>query len=177
MEDEKKSVLSAINPKKKAAAPKKPAQDKDAEATAKVQQLLKGTSVASLVGAENAQQETKPQYDVEELKQEKSSKWLEGQVELLSKQIEEYENEIIFYKNEIQRLQANTGTEQVSVANQELSPNLIAIFRHFEQVYMNGYTDAKIAHAESGNGILDKLQQYFPQLQNVRNYRYRGQGR
>lgn len=170
MEEQKKTegILAAINPLKKKSSPKKVVQDKDAEARAKVDELLKGTSVAS--------KEEKPVLDVKEIKQERTSKWLEEQIELLNRQVEEYENEILYYKDAIKTMQDNQQMNTAPVTNSgELNTNLIAFFRHFEHVYESGYTDAKIAHAESGEGVLDLLLQYFPQLQSVRRYRYRGQ--
>lgn len=176
------NVLNAINPKKKgnAAAPKK-TLSKDEEATAKVEQLLKNTSVAGLVKSEPA----KSEFDIEDIKQEKTSKWMEEQIDLLNKQVEEQENELMFYKNEVEKLQAilqsgggiPQGNEMVLANNGTLSPEIVNLFRHFESVYENGFTDAKIVHPESGQGLLDMMLQFFPQLENVRRYRYRGQGR
>lgn len=172
MEEQKKSegILAAINPLKKKSSSKKVVQDKDAEARAKVEELLKDTSLGSKT-------EEKPKFDVKEIKQERTSKWLEDQIEMLNKQVEEYENEILYYKNAIKTMQENQQVSNASVSNSgDLNPNIVAFFRHFEHVYESGYTDAKIAHAESGEGVLDLLLQYFPQLQSVRRYRYRGQG-
>jgi hypothetical protein len=176
-ENKSKGVLNAINPKKKV-APKK-VLNKDEEAKAKVEELLKNTSVAGLVKSEP----TKPEFNVEEIKQERSSKWMEEQIELLNTQVTEQENEILFYKNEIQNLQnalQNGGrvTNDVVSDVNELSPNLVALFRHFENVYEQriGGDDPmiRVVHPESGHGILDKFLEYIPQLNSIKRYRYRG---
>lgn len=196
-EEEKKSstnnLISVLTKKKKSTEKKEIAKaDKDAQAIAKVQELLKNTSVATLVGAENNAVEEKKDFDMEEHKNEKSQKWLEDQVNELNRQVEEYENEILYYKEEINKLNdiLNNGGFRGGDAQQQVvhqgvvQPNnaidssmnhtLITLFKHFENVYERGFTQAKIAHPESGNGVLDLLQQYFPQLQAIRRYRYRG---
>jgi hypothetical protein len=186
-DEEKKTsgMLNLINPKgKKATTPKKTttatAQDtKDAEAKAKVQELLKNTTVASLVGAEKVVEQTKT-VDLEEIQEEKSVKWLQDQLNLMNRQVEEQEQEIMFYKNEIQRLQANQQAGG-TVPNQgvhlvgggEIPAGVVQLFRHFEKVYEAGYDTSKIVHPESGNGVLDKMQQFFPELANMKRYRYR----
>ncbi len=180
MEDQLKSnVANIVNPKKNTPAKKAaPSKNKDAEAKAKVEELLKNTSVAGLVKSEPV----KPEFDVQEIKLEKNAKWMEEQINLLNNQIEQQENELMYYRNEVEKLNAilqtgGAGQAGVGLASNDLSPNLVALFRHFESVYTNGYTDAKIAHAESGQGVLDMMLQFFPELQNVRRYKYRGQGR
>lgn len=197
MSEEKKSsentLISILTNKKKSIIKKESAKlDKDKQAIAKVQELLKNTPVAPLVGAEQEVSVTKD-FDIEEHKNEKSQKWLEDQVNELNRQIEDYENEILFYKNEINKLNdilstggfsSDTGQQQIVNVHGIVQPNnpidssmnhtLTTLFRHFENVYERGFTQAKIAHPESGNGVLDLMQQYFPQLQAIRRYRYRG---
>jgi hypothetical protein len=177
MEENKQSVLNAINPKKKGASTAKKVLNKDEEAKAKVEALLKNTSVAGLVKSEPS----KPEFDIEEIKQERSSKWMEEQIELLNRQVSEQENEILFYKNEIQNLQnglQNNGGATIDMVSNvnELSPNLVALFRHFENVYeqQGGEPMIKVVHPESGHGILDKFLEYIPQLNSIKRYRYRG---
>lgn len=184
MEEKKTTnVLNLINPKKKTSAKKTtgtsaPVSDKDAEAKAKVEELLKNTSVPSLgiVKVEVPKQE----YDIEGIKQEKSTKWLEDQLNLMNRQVEEQEQEILFYKNEIQRLQANQQAaggvpagNGIQLMNNDLPPGVVALFRHFEQVYEKGYTQTKIAWPRGGTGVLDMLLHFFPALSNVKRYKYR----
>jgi hypothetical protein len=183
-----KSILSVLRKKKNTEEKKKvEKKSKDDEAFAKVQELLKNTPAASLVGAENVTP-TKKEFDMEEHKQERSQKWLEDQVNELNRQVEDYENEIMFYKEEMRKMQEYINNGGVAAAGQQpgvmVQPNspidssmnhtLTAFFKHFESVYERGFTQARIAHPESGNGVLDLLQQYFPQLQQIRRYRYRG---
>jgi hypothetical protein len=172
MEKKTEDLLNAINPLKKKVAAKKPAQDKDSEARAKVDELLKGTSV----GKPTIEQ--KPQFDVKEIKEEKTSKWLEDQVDLLNKQVEELENEILYYKDEMQKMQ-NSGVGNGGVVNSGiLSPDVVALFRHFENVYEQRIGGDEpmimVAHPQSGHGILDKFIEYIPQLNGIKRYRYRG---
>lgn len=193
MEEEKKSsenksILSVLKRKKNTEEKKKDEKkSKDDEALAKVQELLKNTPAAALVGATN-EVPVKKEFDMEEHKQERSQKWLEDQVNELNRQVEEYENEILYYKEEMRKMQEYINNGGVAAAGQApgvmVQPNspidssmnhtLTALFKHFENVYERGFTQAKIAHPESGNGVLDLLQQYFPQLQQIRRYRYRG---
>jgi len=154
---------------------KKTSSNKDAEAKAKVTELLKGTSVAGLVST--PVEEKTNELDVTVIKKEKSMSWMEQQVNDLTEQVETLENEILYYKEELVKLQNGQGNSVADVTDQSLQPNLVALFRHFEQVYERGYTDAKLAWPEGGTGVLDMFLQYFPQLQNVKRYRYRGQGR
>jgi len=154
---------------------KKTSSNKDAEAKAKVTELLKGTSVAGLVST--PVEEKVNDLDVNVIKKEKSMTWMEQQVNALTEQVETLENEILYYKEELAKAQNGQGNQVTDVTNQSLPPNLVALFRHFEQVYERGYTDAKIAWPEGGTGVLDMFLQYFPQLQNIKRYRYRGQGR
>jgi hypothetical protein len=159
---------------KKTSTKKAKSTSKDEEAKAKVQELLKNTSVANLVTSPIVE-ETKNEFDVNEIKKEKSMGWMEQQVHDLTEQVELLENEILFYKNELAKANQNPNAG-VQVVDNTMNPNLVALFRHFEKVYELGYTDAKLAHPESGNGVLDKFMQYFPELQNIRRYRYRGTG-
>lgn len=159
---------------KKTSTKKVKSSSKDEEAKAKVQELLKNTSVANLVSTDVVE-EKKNEFDVNEIKKEKSMSWMEQQVHDLSEQVELLENEILFYKNELAKAGQNSNAG-VQVVDNSTNPNLVALFRHFEKVYEMGYTDVKIAHPESGNGVLDKFMQYFPDLQNIRRYRYRGTG-
>jgi alpha-L-fucosidase len=186
---ETKSLLNVLKKKKNTEEKKKEEKkSKDDEALAKVQELLKNTPAAALVGATN-EVPVKKEFDMEEHKQERSQKWLEDQVNELNRQVEEYENEIMYYKEEMRKMQdyINSGGVNHQPAGAQpgvIQPNnpidssmnhtLTALFKHFENVYERGFTQAKIAHPESGNGILDLLQQYFPQLQQIRRYRYRG---
>lgn len=150
---------------------KETTKDKDEEAKAKVKELLKGTSVAGLVG--DTTEPEKEELNVQAIKKEKSMDWLQEQLDDALTQVEALENEIIFYKQELQKAQTN----QAPIKDAGLPPNVVALFKHFENVYERGYTDAKIAWPEGGTGVLDMFLQYFPQLQNVKRYRYRGQGR
>jgi len=197
-EEEKKSstnnLISVLTKKKKSIEKKETAKaDKDAQAMAKVQELLKNTSVATLVGAENNVVEEKKDFDMEEHKSEKSQKWLEDQVNELNHQVEEYENEILYYKEEINKLNdiLNNGgfrggdvIQQHGVVVQPNNPidssmnhTLIELFRHFENLHMkynqNGEFAVKISYPMSGNGILDKFLEYFPQLQSIKRYQNR----
>jgi hypothetical protein len=184
------NLISVLTKKKKSTEKKVIEKaDKDKQAMEKVQELLKNTPVAPLVGAKNEVVAEK-EFDMEEHKSERSQKWLEDQVNDLNRQVEEYENEILFYKEEINKLNkiinmggfhhGNDAPQQQGVIQQNnpidtsINHQLTALFKHFENVYEKGFTQAKIAHPESGNGVLDLLQQYFPQLQQIRRYRYRG---
>lgn len=152
-------------------AKKKETLNKDEEAKAKVKELLKDTSVASLV-ADKAD-ENKQDLNVNVIKKEKSMDWLQQQLDDALNQVEALETEIIYYKEELQKSQINPP--QVStVKDNGLPPNVVALFQHFERVYEKGYTQAKIAHPEGGTGVLDMFLQYFPQLQNIKRYRYKG---
>lgn len=192
MGDSEKStnnLISVLTKKKKITEKKESVKaDKDAQAMAKVQELLKNTPVAPLVGAKNEKVAEKD-FDMEEHKSERSQKWLEDQVNELNRQVEDYENEILYYKEEVNKLndiissggfksgviQEQNGIVQPNnPIDSSLNHTLITLFKHFENVYERGFTQAKIAHPESGNGVLDLLQQYFPQLQAIKRYRYRG---
>ena len=194
-EEEKKSstnsLISVLTKKKKSTEKKESAKaDKDAQAIAKVQELLKNTNVAPLVGAE-VEVVVEKGFDKDEHQVERSQKWLEDQVNELNRQVEEYENEILYYKEEINKLNDiihtggfRGGAPQQHVQGGVVQPNnpvdssmnyqVTALFKHFENVYERGFSQAKIAHPESGNGVLDLMQSYFPQLQQIRRYRYRG---
>lgn len=181
--NESRSIISIITNKKKNSEKKKEEKkSKDEEAVAKVQELLKNTPVAKIVGAV-PDVEVKKDFDMETHREERTQKWLEDQVNELNRQVEEYENEILFYKEELRRRDEiinnggvqNVVTQPNSPIDTSMNHTLITLFKHFENVYERGFTDAKLAHPESGNGILDLMQQYFPQLQQIRRYRYRGQ--
>jgi chromosome segregation ATPase len=154
---------------------KKTSSNKDAEAKAKVTELLKGTNVAGLVVT--PVEEKTNELDVTVIKKEKSMSWMEQQVNDLTEQVETLENEILYYKEELVKLQNRQGNEITNVTDQSLPPNLVALFRHFEQAYESGYTYAKLAWPEGGTGVLDMFLQYFPQLVNVKRYKYKGQER
>ena len=68
-----------------------------------------------------------------------------------------------------QAMQVNNAVDS------SMQQTLFALFNHFQQVYERGYTQAKIAHPESGNGVLDLFLQYFPQLHAAKTYRYRSE--
>jgi hypothetical protein len=190
-----KSILSVLTKKKnttkKVATEKK---SKDEEAAAKVQELLKNTPVASLVGGKNEPAVETQEFDVEAHKQERSQKWLEDQVNELSRQIEEYENEIIFYKQEMQRMQEildsgetmmipsqnhhqQTVVRQSDPVESSMNHTLVELFKHFENLQMrynhDGNFAVKLSFPASGNGILDKFLEYFPQLHNIKRYNNR----
>jgi hypothetical protein len=205
--EEKKDMTSTVIGnllKKKKGTGKKVTETstKDLEATARVQELLKNTPVAALVGAPV---ETKSEFNVEEHKQVKSQKWLENQVDQLSQQVEQYEIEIFQYKEEIKRLrdgdftprtndetlirdgeefynpqfiqnnQVNSGG-MMNEANAQLEQNVIELFKHFEELHMkynhDGNFSVRISHPQSGNGILDKILQYLPFLDRVKRYNH-----
>jgi len=148
--------------------------DKDKEAKAKVQELLKNTPVAALVGATNDSQVVKP----ETISQERSQKWLEDQVDILSKQVEELENEIVWYKSEMGKMQQNATQlipgGQGLQPNPELESNLVELFRHFENLHLRYNRDGnfmvKISYPATRNGILDKFLEYFPFLQKYQRF-------
>lgn len=179
-----KTILNVLLNKKKTTEKKTAAKlAKDEEAKAKVQELLKNTPVAALVGAKKSESiESESKLDIETHKEERTKKWLEEQVNELNRQVEEYENEILYYKQEINNLNEiiNGGkfdggvVQQNNPVDTSMNHNLVALYKHFENVYQRGFTDAKLAHPESGNGILDLFLQHFPQLQAHRTYRYRG---
>ena len=192
-EEEKSSTNSLISvlTKKKKSTEKKATEkvNKDELAKAKVQELLKNTPVAPLVGAEMETPKEKD-FDMEEHKSERSQKWLEDQVNELNRQVEEYENEILFYKEEINKLNdiinsggfRRGGTEHVMVQpnnpiDSSMNHTLIELFRHFENLHMkynhDGNFAIRVSYPMSGNGILDKFLEYFPQLQSVKRYQNR----
>lgn len=151
-------------------------KNKDEEAKAKVKQLLKGTSVESLVGGESNESPNN-ELDVKVIKKEKSMDWLQEQLDDALTQVEALENEIIYYKEELSKRQENPNQHAVV---QDIDTNqmnrIIALYKHFENLYISlgGDPSVKIAYPQSGNGILDKFIEYFPELQNVKRYRYRG---
>jgi len=155
---------------------KKVTTNKDEEAKAKVKDLLKGTSVANLVTDQLDEEEKIDKLNVNVIKKEKSMDWLQSQLDDALTQVDALENEIIFYKQELQNSQNNSDVSIVNNTNTTLPPNVIELFKHFEKVYERGYTDSKLAWPEGGTGVLDMFLEYFPQLQNVKTYRYRGQG-
>lgn len=145
--------------------------DKDAEARAKVEELLKNTSVGNQVTNGD------DKLDIKEIKKGKSMDWMQDTIAQLSEQVETLENEIIFYKEEMKKAQSNPiQPANNGVVNASLNPNVIALFKHFEGLYvrLGGDPMVKIAYPQTGNGILDKFIEYFPELQNVRTYKYRG---
>lgn len=146
--------------------------NKDEEAKAKVKALLKDTSVAGLVEDFEKPNE---ELNVNVIKKEKSMDWLQQQLDDALNQVEALEGEIIYYKEELQKTQLNPPQKVSNVVDNGLPPNIVALFQHFERVYEKGYTQAKIAHPEGGTGVLDMFLEYFPQLQNIKRYRYRGQ--
>lgn len=155
---------------------KKKKGSKDAEAKAKVELLLKNTIVANLVT--KPVEEVNNDLDISAIKKEKSMDWMEQQVNDLTEQVESLENEILFYKEELQKLQ-NGGVvdqQQNAMVDNSLNQNVVALFRHFENVYeqQGGEPMIRVAHPESGHGILDKFLEYLPQLNAVKRYRYRG---
>jgi hypothetical protein len=195
MEEEKKSsetksLLSVLKKKKNTEEKKKDEKkSKDDEALAKVQELLKNTPAAALVGATN-EAPVKKEFDMEEHKQERSQKWLEDQVNELNRQVEEYENEIVFYKEEMRKMQDYINSGSVGAAPQHgaapvtsaidssMNHTLIELFKHFENLHFrynqDGNFAVKVSFPSSGNGILEKFLEYFPQLQNVKRYTNRG---
>jgi len=171
MEDKKsEGLLNVINPKKKMVAPKK---DKDAEAKAKVEQLLKNTSVSGLMKPD------KPEFDIEEIKQEKNSKWMEEQIDLLNKQVEEQENEILRLNDMCSSLTAtgsvNNGGDG-KLLDSQLTPAIVELFRHFETLHMrfnqDGNFQVRISYPVSGHGILDEFLNFLPELQSIRRYQH-----
>lgn len=188
--EEKNSKILGILSKKK--APKKETKstlkektsdsEKDVEAARRVDELLKGTNYSPIKVDEPVKEEFAP----ENLQKEKDTNWVQSQLDECDAKIHNLEEELEFYKNKCILLErengnlrngtpaANTAIAAHPVASIGYNENVAALFRHFESVYMKGFTQARIAHPESGGGVLDMFQQYFPELQNVRRYRYRG---
>lgn len=151
--------------------------DKDREAMAKVQKLLENTPVASLVGSET--KEKVNEFNPEELSQERSQKWLEQQVDILNRQVEDLENEIIFYKKALAE-RGNQNPQIMQNPNIGLNPNaglensVLELFKHFETLHLrynhDGNFSIRVLHPASGNGILDKLIEYIPFLHHHKRF-------
>lgn len=159
---------------------------KDEEARLKVQELLKGTSVAPLVGLEIPK-------EVEEVsaadhQQEKNQQWLETQLEIMSHQMEKLQNEVQHYRNLSQQpatrpmggapLPPLAPGEELLTSHAPAQGNLkesaIRLFKHFEDLHLkynnDGSFSVKLTFPQSGNGILEKFVEYFPFLNEYKRY-------
>jgi|SRR5579859_2938933 len=159
---------------------------KDEEARLKVQELLKGTSVAPLVGLEVPKEVE--EVSASDHQQEKNQQWLENQLEIMSHQMEKLQNEVHHYRNlaqqPVNRPLGGAPLPPLAPGEELLTPNapvqgnmresIIRLFKHFEDLHLkynhDGSFSVKVTYPQSGNGILEKFVEYFPFLNEYKRY-------
>lgn len=159
---------------------------KHEEAKLKVQELLKGTSVAPLVGLEIPKEVES--VSAEDHQQEKNQQWLQTQMEIMSHEMEKLQNEVLHYKGlALQPANRPIGGaplpplapgEEILTSHAPVQGNmresLIRLFKHFEDLHLkynnDGSFSVKLTFPQSGNGILEKFVEYFPFLNEYKRY-------
>lgn len=180
MEETKEGTDQPVSKPKKATK-KKPTLDdaqKVAEAKKKVNELLKGTGLEE---PEADEVYVKPDEfgSFASIQEEKGTNWMQTQIQLLTKQVEDLE-----FIN--MKLQKERGGFQGSVAPAQPVESgsdrqkIVELYKHFEGVYTgrNKYKTpfGKIAlsNPQYANGVLDLFIATFPYLQDAKAYRHWG---
>jgi hypothetical protein len=148
---------------------KKSANNKDIEAINKVNKLLEENGLINLTtdkNEDNIEIEKDNTLDVDTIKKEKSIVWMQKQIDELSNLVEKLESEL---------KESKTNNNNNVADNNTIDNRVLLLYKHFERIYDElGYTDIKFAYPQTGEGVLDKFIEFFPELSMYRRYRYRG---
>jgi hypothetical protein len=182
MEETKEGTEQPVSKVKKAAKKKPVLNDaqKVAEAKKKVNELLKGTGLEE---PESDEVYVKPDEfgSFASIQEEKGSSWMQTQIQLLTKQVEDLE----FVNMKLQKERsggyqggANAAPAQVEAGSDR--QKIVELYKHLEGVYTgrNKYKTpfGKIAlsNPQYANGVLDLFLATFPFLQDAKSYRHWG---